>query len=304
VSTLEETISTLKGYIRDLEEHGAVGEEHANINDLLAAHLDREKLALFDISNVVTSTQNAAPLARNLREDAVYDRRLPSAIDEMSAMVWKMNLCEDSTSTFSGPSGNFCFDPPTGASLSVGHPDILYSAVGMTGSDYLRDNALKADLMSLFMTKVNPYHQFVDACFQLQEEGGILDGSDLHLLQMAMCAAGSCYLERSDALLVGKTSARKAEDIALTCCRCYSSLLTVQALSALCWFELGQDHDNMAWIYNSTASAVALHLGLHVIGFERLASESNGNTSGQLERVRTFWSFSLMDRIATSILGR
>ncbi|KAF2808829.1 uncharacterized protein BDZ99DRAFT_499213 [Mytilinidion resinicola] len=300
VSTLEETISTLKGYISDLQEHGVIGETPANINGLLVAHLDSEKTSSFDTVNAMTSAENEDLHVRSPGDKAISERRLPSAIDEMSAMIWKMNICEDGTSTFTGPSGNFCFEPPAGRMLPVVQSRV-HPSKSAARTDYLQDHSLKEELISLFMTKVNSYHQFVNPFLKSAEE---TNGPDLHLLRISMCTAGSSYSQRPDASAVGQAFAENAENIALTCCRTLPSLSTVQALSILCWYELGQDHDNMAWVYNSTASAVALHLGLHVIGFERLAGGVSSNAADQHERIRTFWSLSLMDRIATSTLGR
>ncbi|KAF2786913.1 hypothetical protein K505DRAFT_379940 [Melanomma pulvis-pyrius CBS 109.77] len=301
VSTLEETISTLKGYICDLEERGFIGEKRVNINDLLAAHLDREGPSSFGIAEAVTSTEDEELITQSPGGKTVTERRLPSAIGDMSAMVWKLNICEDGTAAFTGLSGNFCFEPPARGNLLLTHSRSQEGSTGMYRGDYVQDDDLKDELMTLFMTKVNPYHQFVGPSLQIGEDP---DGLDVRILQIAMCAAGSCYSHRPSASIIGQTFAESAEELALTCCRTHPSLSTVQALSTLCWYELAQDHDNMAWIYNSTASAVALHLGLHVTGFEGLVSETGSNDNDQCERIRTFWAFSLMDRIATSMLGR
>jgi hypothetical protein len=67
--------------------------------------------------------------------------------------------------------------------------------------------------------------------------------------------------------------------------------LTVQAFSILCWYKLGEDRDNMAWLYNNIALAVPLHLGLYVIGVKRLAGGLSSKGTDQHEGIHTSWSF-------------
>jgi hypothetical protein len=215
-------------------------------------------------------------------------------------MIWKMRLCADGTPNFTGPSGNFCFDAPANQSDITSQLENLIP-MNIAIPNYVEDHRLMEELISLFLKEVNPYYRFVDPSLRPSVAE---PRSDLHLLQLAMCAAGSLYPQHTDCAVAGRTFAEYAESLALSCCRTHPSLYIVQALSILCWYELSQDSANTAWVYNSTAAAIAIQLGLHVIGFE---GSSDGQSTIEIEnaeKIRTFWCFAFMDRIATSELGR
>ncbi|KAF4634816.1 hypothetical protein G7Y89_g3285 [Cudoniella acicularis] len=240
-----------------------------------------------------------------------------SAVEEVSALVWRMNIGAVGEPTFTGPSGNFCF-PTSPAASSMGPnskpTEINTMSVLPDTTLYSQDSEMKQRLVDLFMEHINPFQQFVQSSTLFLVEFYPLEDQNLNLLYSAIFAAGACYAQGADAKQAGDVFAAHAESIALKSCRSSPSIIGVQALSILAWRELSQEHNNIAWIYNSMAGSLATALGLHAIGLQDLSNPTYRlELQNRESRIRTFWAFFLMDRsvpfraifsIATSILGR
>ncbi|KAL6351704.1 hypothetical protein LRP88_15021 [Fusarium phalaenopsidis] len=234
------------------------------------------------------------------------------AIHYISELTWRLKIDERGETAFIGPSGNFCFpvsDPPRGEMKRKTD----------AGDDHIQEPVtLRLDpntsrvarhLVSLFITFVNPVHQFVD-----QSRLGSLEANPhfntVDILTCTILAAGALFSDDSESKSLGDKMAHYAESAILQICRERPSVETVQALSILCWRELGLDNENMAWMYNSMAASLALHLGLTVSSLENLDKSGARETAGvrapssQPLRIRALWSTLLLDRIATSMMGR
>ncbi|KAI8687498.1 Zn(2)-C6 fungal-type domain-containing protein [Fusarium keratoplasticum] len=130
------------------------------------------------------------------------------------------------------------------------------------------------------------------------------------ILTCTILAAGALFSDDSESKALGDKMADYAESVILQICRERPSVETVQAFSILCWRELGLDNENMAWMYDSMAASLALHLGLTVSSLENLDKSGRRETAGvrapssQPLRIRALWSTLLLDRIATSMRGR
>jgi hypothetical protein len=284
--------------VRQLEEHNA---------SVAPAHYNRSASAL--TPSVIADKSFFIPQSPN-RNSAQGDTEwLPSAVDEIGAMMWKVQIGEEGETSFIGPSGNFCF---SSANTKSTH-DCLPSKDTITSSDstnsdfHLNNPATVNCLCNLFSVYLNPFHQFVEASTLINLPSQSPNDLSFDFLRSAVCAAGACFADRSDLREVGESFALHAENIALRCCRLYPNLITIQALTILCWRGLSLEHENMAWLYNSMAASLCIHLGLHVGSLEHL-----NDTSGRLKasneqqslRIRTLWQFFLIDRISTSLLGR
>ncbi|KAF5644494.1 Nudix hydrolase [Fusarium sp. NRRL 52700] len=233
VSSLEDQVLALKDYVRKLE--AACG--YANLPNFSPNSLD-------DLG------------ASTVPEDDSQS----SAINDVSSMMWRMNLHGSGETSFVGPSGSFCF-PFSGHCIE-------------TQSTSPEAEESVQVLLDLFRQHINSVHHFVPTqAFETLKAPESLDGE---LLQTSILAAASLFTNSQ-----GQVYADRAEAIVMKCCRTMPNVVTVQALAILTWRELALENENNAWLYNSMAASLVVHLGLH-----------------------TFWSVFLMDRISTSMLGR
>lgn len=184
------------------------------------------------------------------------------AIHDISKLTWRLRIDESGETTFIGPSGNFCFP--------VSHPPREeMKRTTDTGDDHIQEPAtLRLDpntsrvarhLASLFITFVNPVHQFVD-----MSRLGSLEANPyfnaVDILTCAILAAGALFSDDSESKALGDKMAHHAESAILQICRERPCVETVQALSILCWRELGLDNENMAWMYNCKCPRPCLKL--------------------------------------------
>ncbi|KAL2684478.1 hypothetical protein Neosp_005556 [[Neocosmospora] mangrovei] len=218
---------------------------------------------------------------RKISEEMDYTGDSP-AIHDISELTWRLRIDESGETTFIGPSGNFCFPvshPPRGEMKQKTN----------TGDNHIREPAtLRLDpntskvarhLVSLFITFVNPIHQFVDVTtLRSLEANPYFDAVDI--LTCTILAAGALFSDDSESKALGDKTAHYAESAILQICRERPCVETVQALSILCWRELGLDNENMAWMYNSMAASLALHLGLTVSSLENLDKSGTRETAG------------------------
>ncbi|KAF4415666.1 Nudix hydrolase [Fusarium acutatum] len=258
VSNLEDQVLALKDYVRKLE--AACG--YANLPNFAPSTLD---------DGFATLT--------------VPDDSQSSAINDVSSMMWRMNLHGSGETSFVGPSGSFCF-PVSGHGIE-------------TQSTSPETEESVQVLLDLFRQHVNSVHHFVSP--QMIEALKAPESLDGELLQASVLAAASLFADSQ-----GQMYADRAEAIVMKCCRTIPNVVTIQALAILTWRELALENENNAWLYNSMAASLVVHLGLHVSSLENVMQIPIGLPSDidKSVRAQTFWSVFLMDRISTSMLGR
>ncbi|CZR40770.1 uncharacterized protein FPRO_10358 [Fusarium proliferatum ET1] len=253
VSNLEDQVLALKDYVRKLE--AACG--YANLPDFASSSLEDEGPA-----HTVDDSQS-------------------SAINDVSSMMWRMNIHGGETS-FVGPSGSFCFPVS-------GH-------IETQSTSHEAQESVQV-LLDLFRQHINSVHHFVSPqAIETLRAPETLDGE---LLQASVLAAASLFTNSQ-----GQTYADQAEAIVMRCCRTIPNVVTIQALAILTWRELALENENNAWLYNSMAASLVVHLGLHVSSLENVMQVGPPSDIDKSVRVQTFWSAFLMDRISTSMLGR
>jgi len=179
--------------------------------------------------------------------------RLPSAVDELGSMMWKMSINDSGGTSFIGPSGSFSFS--TSASpitkRAEDHEPVPENTIDADYllMSYLADSNLRKELFQLFSEFINPFHQFVEPSalnFYENDSSGLV----ATLVQYAILAAGSRLSKRQDADQIGDCFALHAESLALKCCRDHPSLIVIQVLTIMRWRELSLENENMAWMYN------------------------------------------------------
>ncbi|RYC86013.1 hypothetical protein BFJ63_vAg11192 [Fusarium oxysporum f. sp. narcissi] len=261
VSNLEDQVLALKDYVRKLE--AACG--YANLPDFASSSLED------DAAHTVDDSQT-------------------SAINDVSSMMWRMNLHGSGETSFLGPSGSFCF-PVTnhGIETEAIRPEPETESVQA--------------LLDLFRQHINSVHHFVppQVIETLKAPQETLDGE---LLQVSVLAAASLFADSQ-----GQMHADRAEAIVMECCRTIPNTVTAQALAILTWRELALENENNAWLYNSMAASLIVHLGLHVSSLENVMqipigppSDSIEKSVGLEEQVAKWDTY--MSRISTSMLGR
>ncbi|KAL4740238.1 hypothetical protein BDV11DRAFT_204433 [Aspergillus similis] len=244
---------------------------------------------------------------------------MTTAIEDVSALIWRMSIDSNGDASFIGPSGNFCF-PVTHwddadirelrkATAATMNATMSEPSMHAPWSDHVNMQGVVSHLLDLFARFINPIHQFVDRDTLDQLSGDNLSPG-VRLVKTAALAAGALFADDPQSRALGWEAAAVIDATALQLCRQSPEISTIQALSIMSWRELGLEQHNMAWMYNSMCASLVLHLGLPVsissdIGAAipepaSLPPESNARHT----RLRTLWSSVFMDRIATSLLGR
>ncbi|KLO87982.1 uncharacterized protein LW93_5148 [Fusarium fujikuroi] len=219
VSNLEDQVLALKDYVRKLE--AACG--YSNLPDFASSSLEDEGPA-----HIVDDSQS-------------------SAINDVSSMMWRMNIHGGETS-FVGPSGSFCFPVS-------GH-------IETQSTSHEAQESVQV-LLDLFRQHINSIHHFVSPqAIETLKSPETLDGE---LLQASVLAAASLFTNSQ-----GQMYADQAEAIVMRCCRTIPNVVTIQALAILTWRELALENENNAWLYNSMAASLVVHLGLHVSSLENV----------------------------------
>ncbi|KAL9565744.1 hypothetical protein ACKAV7_009926 [Fusarium commune] len=250
VSNLEDQVLALKDYVRKLE--AACG--YANLPDFASSSLEDDGSA-----HTVDDSQS-------------------SAINDVSSMMWRMNLHGSGETSFLGPSGSFCF-PVTnhGIETEAIRPEPETESVQA--------------LLDLFRQHINSVHHFVPPHIieTLKEPQKTLDGE---LLQVSVLAAASLFADSQ-----GQMYADQADAIVMRCCRTIPNVVTVQALAILTWRELALENENNAWLYNSMAASLIVHLGLHVSSLENVMQIPVEPPSDSIEKSMWFIHDRYMDKI-------
>jgi hypothetical protein len=246
---LQEQVILLKDYARSLEvlNPTAVRPSHVSsiLDDSASSGDDEDK----------TSEPNTN-LANRQRDDEPCSASSPpfphSAIDDVSSMVWKMTIGDDGETSFTGPSGNFCF--PSSIDPSLAHPKVESSNDDESnrlqlGSIQGLTKDVQSLLLELFMRFVNPIHQFIDShTFALLQAPVV--PYQYESLYGAVLAAGALYSDNPGAKLAAESIVSQLEPVVLRQCRFSPNTSTVQVLTLLCWRELALENENMGWMYN------------------------------------------------------
>lgn len=242
---------------------------------------------------VVSEAEDGADAAA-----AAIDQSNSDAVNVVSSLMWRVKLGENGETALIGPSGNFCFSGTETETRDKGPNEGEHPSQD-SGSHELRSSK---PLVSLFVKHVNSIHHFVDdASITALEQAEPLYES---FLGSAILAAGAVYSDHVEDIRFGDQMAAAVEAVALETCRKTPNLATVQALCIMCWRELGLGRDNMTWMYNGMACALALHLGLTVSPLQPASCIFDESMSelmqSQYQRLRTLWSVVLLDRQVTS----
>jgi hypothetical protein len=188
---------------------------------------------------------------QQISEEIDYTGGSP-AIHDISDLTWRLRIDESGETTFIGPSGNFCFPvshPPRGEVKRKTDADDDHIQEPVTLRLDPNTSRVARHLVSLFTAFVNPVHQFVDQT----RLGSLEDNPHFNPVDILTCtilAAGALFSDDSESKSLGDKMAHNAESTILQIYRERPSVETVQALSILCWRELGLDNENMAWMYN------------------------------------------------------
>ncbi|PYH46223.1 uncharacterized protein BP01DRAFT_338683 [Aspergillus saccharolyticus JOP 1030-1] len=294
-------------YVRGLEDQIA----------MLREELDRSRAGdSAAVTEDVPLDQGLDPPQAKADTSTIPDN-MTTAIEDVSALIWRMSLESNGEQAFVGPSGNFCFPVDSWDSkeargekpTAVSDITSVARGLGLSWLDRVDVMARSRYLLDHFVRYVNPIHQFLDGELLSRLHGDSLS-SELRLIKTAAMAAGAVYSDDLPSRTVGEEAAAIVDAMALQLCRQSPSVSTVQALSIMSWRELGLEQHNMAWMYNSMCASMALHLGLpvHIAedGKESNRGDVNAGRKSEMHhlRLRALWSSVFMDRIATSLLGR
>ncbi|RDW81263.1 Zn(II)2Cys6 transcription factor [Aspergillus mulundensis] len=291
VAGLEDQIALLKEEVRRLENLNPTATRPEHIASILA-----------EDSELGQKRQG-----QGQRADETLFPSTTTAIDDVSALMWRMNIESSGETTLIGPSGNFCFPVP--------HADAFEDDSRLHSGEAACDRPSKETdrlgiitrLLDDFTRFINPIHQFLD-----KETLTTLRKTDLSeglaLIKTAAMAAGSLYSDNPECKAMGDEAATMVDAMIIQACRENPSVSTVQTLSIMSWRELGLEQHNMGWMYNSMAGSMALHLGLSSTSVHEAKSLAcvDGVTANNVPsvRLRALWSTVFMDRVATCLLGR
>ncbi|KAJ5584532.1 uncharacterized protein N7459_004332 [Penicillium hispanicum] len=230
----------------------------------------------------------------------------PCPIQDVSALMWHMQLDDTGKRAFIGPSGNFCFPvvptKPVTRDMTSHSPSLRSREMspGKNPPRFHDEAQITNYLLDLFQQFINPIHFFVDHDTLVQIRGES-PKPELTLVKYAAIAAASLLADDEGSKIFGNDAASAVDTVILPACREYPSVWAVQALSIMCWRELGLEHHNMAWMYNSMCASMALHLGLPVSSLkilddERSEHEESANSDYDRAHLTAGWSSLLIDR--------
>ncbi|KEQ57907.1 uncharacterized protein M437DRAFT_60689 [Aureobasidium melanogenum CBS 110374] len=214
-------------------------------------------------------------------------KRLPDALEDLSHMLWTLDVLDSGETYFKGPSGNFCF------SATKAPPQIQHNVKQEIADVYVTYTLMSQhlrEMLALFMKHVNPFYQFLDAdgLSQVTIEPSMPLPSQL--LYASVISAGALFTSDPHARNSGRTIAAFAENIAVTCCRDHPSITVLRALSILSWMNTGLGNDSMGYMFNHMAMSMVVHLGIHATSLPELKPRKTIDERTQSTRVRAFWS--------------
>lgn len=290
---LEDQVAELMQYIKRLE---AGRSNDLNIESLGA----REDSDTIDPVGNSRLGQTEVAYATPVESASTADPdRLPDALDDLSHMMWALDVSDSGETHFRGPSGNFCFLDAKAPRLQGNDTQELADLHVM----YMLMNKYLQAHYDSFIKHVNPFFQFLGTAFLLQTPVDANSPLPLQLLYASVIAAGGLFTTDLHASAASRTISAFAESIALECCRHHPSIVVLRALSILSWMNIGLGNDNMGSLFNHMALSMVVHLGLHVISLSELLQREPIDNLTQSSRMEAFWPVFLHDRILTSLLG-
>jgi hypothetical protein len=124
---------------------------------------------------------------------------------------------------------------------------------------------------------------------------------DIVFLHGAILAAGATFENQPDSLKLSDDFTELSENLVFTCSRHAPTINIIQGLCILSWRSLALGHDHLGWTFLSMAAGMAVHLRLHVLALDEIATKS---IKPSIETVQTFWSIYMTDCTSLSVLGR
>jgi hypothetical protein len=259
LSVLEEQVSTLRAQVADLQQ-----TPHTSLS-LGSSEPSKDSPQKYSSGDSVEppelndSGKSESPAVRKdlqlgVSQHAEQQNLGPelssSAIDDLSSLVWRMNIGEKGDPTFIGPSGNFCV--PSSADGFAARSEarcMPQTELGHPIPDVCFDIAIKNNLCSLFFSQLNPIHQFLPPSIKLAPD--LYPFSDLGwtVLHSAVLAAGALFSTVQKEREAGIEFSTCIDISAVQVCREQPSLLVVQALSIAAWRELSLENHSSASIY-------------------------------------------------------
>ncbi|KAF7892031.1 hypothetical protein EAF00_008333 [Botryotinia globosa] len=129
-----------------------------------------------------------------------------SAINDIATLVWRLDLGDKGEPMFSGPSGNFCIPSSAdavGARSEARKRSQVFNNM-MPIHDACYNLSLKMNLMDLFLTQLNPVHQFIPPSYTLYPELYPFDEPALDLLYGSVfCGRSSFFDAMASGLAMG-----------------------------------------------------------------------------------------------------
>ena len=184
-------------YVRTLEDQIAVLKE-----ELAQAQCSKP----FTLSSDVTRDELISEQNRTASSVAIPPN-MTTAIEDVSALIWRMSIDNNGDASFIGPSGNFCFPVKHWEAADVRREKIAVATPGDTMSkpsgQVLESDQVDDHLIDLFARFVNPVQQFVDPETLSQLRGDALS-SGLRLVKTAALAAGALFADDPQSRALGE----------------------------------------------------------------------------------------------------
>ncbi|KAF7555036.1 hypothetical protein G7Z17_g2476 [Cylindrodendrum hubeiense] len=255
-SSLEQQIALLQEYTASLEGPDAVLTRPKAIEDILAERAQTQPTkdnAEHDAVLEGPGSKLSAFPELGPSENGIYSSDA-SALNDVSSMMWRMTIRDDGETSFTGPSGNFCF-PTVRHDIKSTTNNTLKASLTANIHETAKpkvDQATREHLFDIFANSINQTHQFVESyAIELLK---IHTPPNMELLECAILAAGTVLSDEPESQSLRDDLSSYARSIALHQCHMNPDVYTVQALGILSWRELASDEENMAWMYNCDES--------------------------------------------------
>lgn len=194
-----------------------------------------------------------------------------TALDELAAVVWKLDINEDGEARFTGPSNSLNIP---GMPTSRGRPIATLTPLRVTSPNQTYSQLEWEYYSGLFFEKVNPYFQFFPNDDIETLLASVESQRTQKLIRHAILVSGALQSTDGFAENTIEKNIVAASELALHCSRASPSEILVTALSILAVNELTLDNYNMGWMYNCMAGAISSHLALHASSLVSLADNT------------------------------
>ncbi|KAH8205667.1 hypothetical protein TruAng_000161 [Truncatella angustata] len=294
VASLENQVKTLLAAL-DAKNAGS----STSPGNLVEPSYSKTELASTSVTdhNRYNGNYGADPDTSSQREKCEEpDDRSVTAMEELSVMMWRTNI-GDGVTIISDAAADA--QHRVDSSEQVDPQDFIPPPPKVLL--YCQDSALLHELTTLFLENINQEQQFTSYKSTDFLKGYPYQSFGETFLHSALLATGAAFSSRADAKEIGDAFAHFAESLIFPCFRQSPNVKVVQGLSIMAWRSLALGRDHFGWIFISMAAGLCVHLRLHVLALEECEARS---WQPQMEDIRTFWMFYLIDRTAISVLGR